>query len=505
MQMNTPQELYACLYISDFPSQTFLRLNPELENQPCVVLDGEPPFQQVCALNNNARHCGLELGMACVEIDAFSSINIFTRDLQMEAVARRLLMECAGAFSPRIEDLSRDNSFLCCLDIAGTNNLVGAPESLAQALLARVNTLSFKATITVSHNFHAAVCLAKGLSSQNKYQVIAAGHESSALEHLQLSVLGLTEQQLETFTLWGIHTLGMLAALPEKELIARIEDGQRLRQMARGELPHLMQPKANPFRLEDCIDLDTPVETLDSLLFVISTMLDRLLFSAHAHLVALAAVSITLSLRSRVMHTRTVRPAIPTNDKQVWVKLLHLDLEAHPPQDAIVAVVLQAEPGTTSDIQLGIFSPQMPDPASLDVTLARIRALVSDTNVGRAVLKDTYAPDAFRLEPFTISCSKPETFTSPQKRTAMRRVRPTEAISVTLHNASPALFVFREHQYKVERVYGPWLAEGDWWNQSLWGYEQWDLIARARDGALLCCCIVRDLMQQQWQLVSLYD
>jgi protein ImuB len=182
-----------------------------------------------------------------------------------------------------------------------------------------------------------------------------------------------------------------------------------------------------------------------------------------------------------------------------------LDLEAHPPQDAIVAVVLQVEPGTTSDIQLGIFSPQMPDPARLDVTLARIRALVGDNNVGHAVLKDTHEPDSVRLEPFTISCSKPETFISSQERGAVRRVRPSETISVTLHNASPALFVFREHQYKVERAYGPWLAEGDWWNQSLWGYEQWDLIARARDGSLLCCCIERDLMQQQWQLVSLYD
>ena len=46
---------------------------------------------------------------------------------------------------------------------------------------------------------------------------------------------------------------------------------------------------------------------------------------------------------------------------------------------------------------------------------------------------------------------------------------------------------------------------GDWWNQTLWGFEQWDLIARSHDGAMLCCCLVRDLMRNQWQMAALYD
>ena len=37
--------------------------------------------------------------------------------------------------------------------------------------------------------------------------------ESAALAPLPLSVLALSEEQAEKFTLWGIRTLGMLAAL----------------------------------------------------------------------------------------------------------------------------------------------------------------------------------------------------------------------------------------------------------------------------------------------------
>ena len=42
----------------------------------------------------------------------------------------------------------------------------------------------------------------------------------------------------------------------------------------------------------------------------------------------------TLTLEGGRTHSRTVRPALPTNDRQLWIKLLHLDLEAHPPQAA---------------------------------------------------------------------------------------------------------------------------------------------------------------------------
>ena len=58
--MNEPAELYACLYAKEFPAQALLRLRPELHNQPCVVMEGEPPLQQVCSLNTKARLLGME-------------------------------------------------------------------------------------------------------------------------------------------------------------------------------------------------------------------------------------------------------------------------------------------------------------------------------------------------------------------------------------------------------------------------------------------------------------
>jgi protein ImuB len=504
-QMSKPPEIYACLHATEFPAQALLRLQPELHSLPCVVMDGQPPFQQVCSLNTKARLLGMNHGMTRVEIDTFPKSVVLSRSVQTETETRGILLECAGAFSSRIEDLSDNTSLICCIDIAGTANLFGPPDMLAHTLLERVRSLGIVARATVSNNFHAAVCLAKGLSQRTPIQVIAPGDEARALAPLPLSVLDLTEVPAETFALWGIRTLGMLAALPEKELIARMgQDGQRLRQLAHGNCPHLFQPVEPAFSLEERMELDTPIELLESLLFVVGIMLDQLILRAKARILALASVTITLRLEGDRSHSRTVRPALPSTEKQLWIKLLHLDLEAHPPQAAILAVALHAEPGSTSKVQTGLFSPQLPEAARLDVTLARIRAIVGEGNVGRAVLEDTHAPDGFRIEPFTIPAGDPA-MQVPQTRLAMRQLRPPETVSITLRNSRPTILVYRDGRYEVEHAYGPWLAEGDWWNQTLWGFEQWDLMTRAKDGSLLCCCITRDLMQGEWQMAALYD
>ena len=504
--MTRPGELYACIFAKEFPAQAMLRLRPELRRTPTVVMEGEPPLQFVCSRNAKAHHLGVAHGMTPVEIDTFSSVTVLSRSSMEEAAARSALLECAGAFSPRVEDCSNGYSFLCVVDIAGTESLFGPPISLAKDLLQCIQELGISASVAVSGNFHAAICLARGKSALAKADVIPSGEERSALAPLPLTVLDFSEEHAETFSIWGIHTLGMLADLPEKALIARMgQEGKRLRQLARGELPHLFLPVEPGFTLVEHMELDTPVELLDSLLFVAGAMLEQLVLRATARIFALASVTIALSLEGNASHARTVRPALPTNDRQLWLKLIHLDLEAHPPQAAIVSVTLSAEPGTTSKVQLGLYSPQLPEPGRLDVTLARIRAIVGENCVGYAALKDTHQPDAFRMEPFVIPHASAEDLPVRSQCTAMRKIRPAENVTVTIHDKRPRSFFFRDKRYLVEQAYGPWVMSGEWWNQARWSHQQWDLIARAHDGALLSCCLTYERTQDCWQMVALYD
>ncbi len=504
--MTKTAEMYLCVYVPEFLAQALSRLRPELDGEPCVVMEGEPPSEQVCSIHRRARALGVQHGMSRVEVEAFPAVTMLARSEREEEAARSALLDCVGSFTPRVEDCSEPNAFLCVLDIVGTEKLFGPPATLAQTLLNRARDLRIHACAAVSGNFHAAIALAKGITSPARVEVMAAGDESAVLAPLPLGVLNLSTEQAETFARWGIRTLGMLAALPEVELIARMgQQGKRLRQSARGHLPHLFRPAEAPFPLRETMEFDAPVESLDALLFAVNRMLEQLILRANARILALVSVSLTLRLHRRANHVRTVRPALPTDDRQLWLKLLHLDLEAHPPQAAILAVTLEAEPGRTGKVQLGLFAPQTPEPSRLDLTLARIRAIVGEEQVGRPVLKDAQRPGAFHVEPFRIRPARPSDAPHTAIRPALRRLRPRETISVALEDNRPAAFVFRERCYTIESAYGPWFGDGDWWSATRWSSEQWDLIARSPQNSLFCCCIEREPASTAWTMAALYD
>lgn len=507
--MKRPAELYACLYAREFPAQAMLRLRPDLRPNPVVVLEGEPPRRWVCSRNTPAHALGVVAGMTRAELEVFPGVILLPRSPAEESSARAALLQCAGRFSPRVEDRSENGCFCCVLDSAGTGKLFGPPEKLGKLLLQRVRALGIQGSVVISSNMHAAISLARNLPV--RIAVIPAGEEARALASLPLSVLDMTPEDAETFSRWGISCLGDLAALPEKELIARLgQEGQRLRQLARGEAPHLLMPAPPSFTLAERMELESPVELLDSLLFVLGVLLDQLIVRAAGQILALASVTVQLGLEGGGSHTRTVRPALPGNDRRLWLKLLHLDLQANPPPAAILSVTLSAEPGSTSKVQMGLFSPQLPEPDRLDVTVARIRTIVGEGRVGRAVLEDTHEPDAFRMEPFAIPAASAAASAQAQSRTASRRLRPPEVIAVTLQQRRPASFVFRRQRYTVERAWGPWFFSGNWWGLECWSMEKWDLVARgAEDGGMISCCIARNPLRptasEDWRIEELYD
>jgi protein ImuB len=505
--------LYACLIARNFPLQALLRLRPELQQKPIAVLEGVAPGEQVCCVSDSAFALGIMPGMTRVELELFPAVLALPRSRTQETAARTALLECAGCFSPLVEDQSSDSCFLCVIDIAGTHTLFGSPEVLGERLRQQAHALCIHASVAVSSNFHASLCLALGYFSGSRagVRVVPNGMERTALAPLPLAVLSLTLEHAETFSMWGISTLGEVANIQENELIKRLgQTGKALRLLARGEAPHLFRPIEPGLLLEERMELDAPVELLDSLLFIAGVMLDQLIVRVQAQILALASITLQLGLEDGTVHTRTVRPALPNNNRQLWLKLTHLDLQAHPPVAAIKSLVLHAQPGNTSKVQLGLFAPQVPEPMRLDVTLARIRSIVGEECVGSAVLHDTHRPDAFHMQPFQVPQAHASTTAaepaSDRQRLAMRQLRPAEVVAVTLHDEQPAFFYFRERRYKVERAYGPWSSAGDWWKPSLWSLEQWDVVARGQEpSAWLCCCLTHDMTLERWQIEALYD
>jgi protein ImuB len=211
-----------------------------------------------------------------------------------------------------------------------------------------------------------------------------------------------------------------------------------------------------------------------------------------------------MKLENGQEHRCSIRPALPSIDRKFLLKLLQLEIAAHPPPSAVVALTLAAEAGQTSNIQLGLFAPPTPEPSKLDVTLARLKALVGSERVGSPVLDDTNRAGSFHMENFALDDGA-EMPKAPYRRVALRRMRPPLQVRVELRDMRPVVFRDRNERYAIETAFGPWRTSGCWWAIAGWNAEEWDVLAANESGGLMACLLACDRTRSAWRLEAIYD
>jgi protein ImuB len=500
--------MYAALHTPDFHVQAVAHHQPKLRKQAVALLDGEPPLETVYATNKWARVLGVEKSMSRLQAESFTGAVVLHRNQGCEETGLSIIHTAACYFSPRIEAVEAHPGTYV-LDIQGMNSLFGDAAQLADKLRQRIMAAGFLANVAVSQNFHAACCLARGRAGVS---IVPPENEAQALGTLPLHVLDLEPEQADTFASWGIRTLAELATLPEIDLIARLgQVGKRLHSLARGEWPHLMIPLEASFEsaLIEKFELDFPVEMLEPLLFLLARMIDQLLTRVLSHSLAIASLRIILKLEPDAegqfqTHQRVVRPAMPLQDARTLLKLVQLDLEAHPPKAAIAALELSAQSAKPHRAQHGLFLPQSPEPGHLEVLLARLRKLLGDERVGSPELLDDNRPDAFRMNPFSSPSPKPLQQYSASTPAALRIYRPPQPIGVSLNGSLPIQVFWNGRRYIVAELAGPWRLSGQWWSESNWNREEWD-VRLACGRTEQTCRIARDPSSNCWYVQGTYD
>lgn len=340
--------------------------------------------------------------------------------------------------------------------------------------------------------------------------IIPSSGEAETLGPLPLSVLELDDVQSQTFAAWGVHTLGELAALPLKQLIARVgQAGHRLHLMARGVYDHLLVPDEAPVDavLSERVESEHPVELLEPLLFLVSRALEQLTLRAAERALSIASVETCLVLDDAecAEHRRMVRPALPESNHHTLLKLIQLDLELHPPQAPIKAFTLRALPARPQRLQQGLFAPQSPEAGRLEVLLARLRKLVGEERVGAPELLDSHAPDAFRMTPFVSDADSTRQLSSSHRlrASALRMMRPPLAIHIRMNGSSPAMLLLEGQRLTVQTHSGPWRTSGAWWTNSNWCREEWDVAVNAPERR--CLRLAHDPGANCWYLIGIYD
>jgi protein ImuB len=386
------------------------------------------------------------------------------------------LAALAFEFSPVVE---RTAPGVVTLDASGLDRLIGFPQDVAAAIARRARERGLKINIALAANPDTAICAARGFGGTS---VVPQGDEAKFLAPLPLALLAPSGELAETLERWGIRRFRHLAALPAQGIAERLgREGLRLRELARGEVERKLVPAEDPPRFEDEIELEYPVELLEPLAFLLARLVNGLAMRLATRALATNEVRLRLGLENRAAHERTLRLPVPSLDTKAFLKLLQLDLTAHPPAAPVVAVWMAMNPVKPRAAQGGLYVPAAPEPVRLELTLARITAIVGEGNVGTPELLDTHRPGAFRVGQVSRPV-QPTTHTARAGVLSFRVFRPPRAARVTFEENRPSFVRAEGVRGKVLDLAGPWRTSGDWWTVDPWSRDDWDLALS--DGAL---------------------
>ena len=387
------------------------------------------------------------------------------------------LTALAFEFSPMVEQTAPDT---VTFDAAGLERLFGPVQDIATAVIRRANQTGVKANLALAANPDAAICAARGF---NGISILPQGDEAKFLGSLPLKLLGPSDELQETLDRWGIRRFQDLAALPPLGIAERLgPEGLHLRLLARGEVERKLVPLEDPPQFADELELDYPVELLEPLAFVLSRLLGGLTTRLATRGLATNELQLRLKLENRGIHERTLRLPVPSLDQRAFLKLLQLDLAAHPPSAPVEHVHLEANPVKPQAAQSGLYIPVAPEPVKLELTLARIKAFVGEEKVGSPELLDTHRPGAFRMTWGGSPTHRGWAGRRPAPRVAIRMFRPSRAARVAVESGRPSFVAAAGVRGRVLEFAGPWRTSGDWWTVDPWERDEWDIALS--DGAL---------------------
>jgi protein ImuB len=511
--------MFACLFVPDFAVQAALLLEPGgtregLKRSHIAVLDGPSNLLKVMALNDAARNLGIKAGMTKLQVEACGGISLRKRSADNEAAAQAALLECASAFSPRVESTAPGTAIL---DLAGTEKLFGSKEKTSCKIAVRARQMGFHLRLAVAANPDAALYAAQGFKG---ITIIPPGSEAKQLASLLVGILPITPEHLDVLDSWGIPNFGSLAALPTIALVERLgQVGLRLQKLAQGRVHRpLIAAEPAPEFIES-FEFDDPVETLESLAFILNRLLQQICSRLASHSLATNELRLRLDLEVRQLrpgvegeqYKHDWKLPVPTQDKTMLFTLMQLDLERNTFSAPIKKVTVEAIPVKPRAAQGNLFAPPTPEAEKMEIVLARIRGVVGSADseglicVGSPKSLDSHKPNAFTVQSFSSVSETQSHLSAAVPIGALRVFRPALEASVELIGETPQFVWLWKRHRRVLAASGPWCSSGNWWNKTAaWAREEWDVALKTFEG-IEYYRIYLDRIRKQWFVEGVFN
>jgi protein ImuB len=450
--------------------------------------------------------------MTKLQVETCNGVLLRKRSPAYEESAQEALLDCAAKFSPRVESTCPGTVIL---DLTGTTKLFGSLERMSCKIAVLARQLGFRLRIAIASNPDTALHAARGFEG---ITIIPAGDEANRLASLDVRQLSSTPEVLEVLDGWGIHTFRSLAILPPIALVERIgQEGLRLQELAQGRTNRPLLPVEPEPDFVESYEFDDPVETLESLAFVLNRLLQQVCARLISHSRATNELRLTLDLEVRQMqnghenehYRHEWKLPVPTQDRNMLFALVRLDLERQTFSAPIKRLTIEAISVKPRIAQGNLFAPPSPEAEKLEITLSRIRGVVGSNDaegincVGSPAILDTHRPNAFTVQSFS-SVAETRSIFVVVPALALRVFRPSLETFVELTGKTPHFIRLWKRLRRVLAASGPWCSSGNWWDGTVWSHEEWDVAVKTFEG-IGYYRIYLDRLKQQWFVAGVFD
>jgi DNA polymerase-4 len=315
-----------CLFIPHFPLQVEERDSSTLRGK-LVIIGGLPHERKaVYDASPQALERRVKIGMSLRHAYSLCpEAHFLSTDEKKYEQAFEEVLAVLDSFSPLVERQDLGTAFL---DASGLGDYYNGEENLSKQLLSEIcSTRRLSASVGMAGSKFLAK-VAATITGPGEFTLVPADDGKGFLASLPLDVLHCSEKLRKQLHLLGIKTVGEVARLGSQAMAAQFgEEGLVIYQLACGVDESPLVPRKRPDRIEQAVNFDPPVDTLDELLSSIGEALDSLSQRLKERWQLCGRMELSLQFDNGNSKKEMLNLRVFTRSKKTLLSLLRLRLE----------------------------------------------------------------------------------------------------------------------------------------------------------------------------------
>jgi len=313
-----------CLLLPHFPLKCELLRKPDIKGRSVIIT--RTSASQKLVLDFSPGLDGLQADMPLQQALArHGEAELLSEDFPYYRSAFNGLLDTVESISPLVEGTE-----MGCVYIGadGLQLIYPDDESLIDAVF-HVVTDVFTPQVGVGSNKFLAYLAARRCSPDGRY--ILTGDVISFLRELSCDVLPVSMKSREKLRLFGLHTLGQVAALPPGPLLSQFgTEGKRIHDLARGHDDTPLYPRMMEKAIEESITLSSVTVSLETLLVTLEGIVNKVFNRIGRIGLGIRSMNIWTQTWNAEHWERAIRFKQPALDTRTVINRIRQVMEEYP-------------------------------------------------------------------------------------------------------------------------------------------------------------------------------